>query len=78
MGVTLTTGEVRWRGRGEDGLADSPSWNDGTARRGAVSRRSLKFLSGGARESRGGDADGALGGSWAARATGALPMLSFR
>ena len=76
MGVTITTGEVRWRGRGEDGLADSPSWNDGTARRGAVSRRSLKFFSGGAREGRGGD--GALGGSWAARANGALPMLSFR
>ena len=78
--MAITTGEVRWRGCGEDCLGDSSPLKDGTAGRAApaVSSRWLRFFSGGARDGRGGGRDGALGEGWAARATGALPMLSFR
>ena len=74
MGVAIATGEVRWRGRGEDGLAGSPSWKDGMVSRAAVSRRSPILFSGEVWEG----TDGALGRSRIAIAISAPALFSFR
>ena len=74
MGVAIATGEVRWRGRGEDSLAGSPSWKDGTVGRAAVSRRPPILFSGEVWEGR----DGALGRSRVSMAISAIALFSFR